>query len=51
MVLRGHARLRRQQYRYLALDTSTIVAYRGSTSTYVMWDGGGGKLVCATVGI
>ena len=47
MVLRGDARLRRQ-YRYHGLATSTIVACRGSTSTYGVRDGGGGKVVCAT---
>ena len=48
-MVRGGARLRRQhQYRYIGLDTSTIVlAHRGSASTYQVR----GKIVCATVGI
>ena len=38
-VLLGDARLPRQQYRYLGLDTRSEVAHRGSKSRYAVWYG------------
>ena len=32
MVVHGKVRLRGQQYHFLGLDTSTVVAYRGPAS-------------------